>query len=118
MKTLLILTSLFVLFGCIQTLTLHDVSFLRKEISIAEAKKLSKINPKYEFKIKNPDNPDDEISVLVYELSSGSMKSNYFYFFLNKKLEFWGYPHEYARSSDKLINYVGKKSVEFVTKNE
>lgn len=95
--------------GCVSVLTLEDVSKLRKGMTPYEAREISKLEPLYKFNFQFPKTDGEDIEALVYELSSGTYKSNYYYLFINDALEFWGYPHEFARSTKKQINEIGKK---------
>jgi len=70
------------------------------------------------FDFKNPQTGEDNILVHVYELTSGTYDSNYFYMFINNELHFWGYPHEFARSNNTLINDIGKITVQKIEEIE
>lgn len=50
----------------------------------------------------------DSIIVQSYLLSHGDYGSTYFFAYKNGSLIFWGYPHEFGRSSDPLIREIGK----------
>ena len=53
----------------------------------------------------------DEIAeVHSYTLSTGDYTSNYFLAYQNNLLIYWGYPHEFARSKDPLLNEIGRKA--------
>jgi hypothetical protein len=107
----LLILSVVLIIACVPTLSLSDVSNLRKGMNPAKAEEISTIEPEYMFNFKNSQTNEDNILVHVYELTSGTYDSNYFYMFINNELHFWGYPHEYARSSDTLINEIGKLTV-------
>ena len=53
----------------------------------------------------------DSIIVQSYVLSSGEWGSIYFLAYRNGSLIFWGYPHEFARSSDPFIREIGKEAL-------
>ena len=98
--------------GCthlyISTNTLDTFS---KGMTLAHVKTLTPSSPIHEFEITTA-NPSGRVTVLVYELSIGDYKSDYFLAFGNDKLLYWGYPHEFARSSDIYLNDVGRIAVE------
>ena len=48
----------------------------------------------------------------AYILSAGGYRSDYFLAYDEDRLMFWGYPHEFARSKNELINRMGRKGVE------
>ena len=51
----------------------------------------------------------DKIVVQVYQMGSiGVPSSTYFLAYRNGELIFWGYPHEFARSSEIIIREIGK----------
>lgn len=106
---------IFLLSACGPVLTLSDVSNLRKGMSPTEAKELSVIEPKHIFNFEHPETGEDNILIYVYELTSGTHSSNYLYMFVNNELYFWGYPHEFSRSNNSLINEINKL---YVKKND
>jgi hypothetical protein len=69
-----------------------------------------KTPPKHQF-ILHDVNPPDIIEVQTYILSKGVYFSYYFLAFQNNKLIYWGYPHEFARIENPLINDIGRKAV-------
>jgi hypothetical protein len=50
---------------------------------------------------------DKSIRVDVYPLSDTHYLGDYFLLYVDDQLRFWGYPYEYARSTDRLISDVG-----------
>ncbi len=107
-KYAIILISSLIIISCV-TMTLTDVGKLQKGMSIEEAKRSLPLKPKNEFSLENM---GYNIRICTYILSSGDYGSNYFLAFQDGKLLFWGYPHEFARSNDSLINEIGKKSID------
>jgi hypothetical protein len=97
-------------------MTLTDVGHLQKGMTLDEAKSALPIEPKNEFDIAT--SSSSLIHVCSYTLSSGDYKSNYFLAFIDSKLAFWGYAHEYARAKDMLINEIGEKAVAVQMKAE
>ncbi len=97
------------LVSCV-TVTLDNIAKLRKGMTVDEAKSTLPLPPKNEFPVEMAD-ASIYIYVCVYTLSSGDYKSNYFLVFRDNRLFFWGYPQEFARSTDSLINEIGEKAV-------
>jgi hypothetical protein len=104
--------------SCIPTLTLSEVSNLRKNMSPVEASEVASVKPDFEFTFPNPDNSDSNILVHTHKLSSGTYKSDYLFMFIDEELYFWGYPHEFSRSTDSLINLIGKLTVKELEKKK
>jgi hypothetical protein len=112
--SLIILACVLPILSCI-TVTLTDVGNLRKGMTMEEAKTTLPLPPKNEFSVETS-NSSIQMQVCTYILSSGNYSSNYFLAFQDNKLLFWGYPHEFARSTDSLINEIGEKAVAMQTK--
>jgi hypothetical protein len=110
-KISFITISICLILSCANNLTLSKISTLRKNITEQEVNSIIQTESKYEFSIQI-DSSKEIINVKTYILSSGSYDSNYLLCFKENKLYFWGYPHEFSRSNDKIINEIGKKSVE------
>ena len=92
------------------SITLYDAGLLRKAMSVQEANGSLPLPPEYILSI-DMDDSSTNIQVDTYILSSGSYSSDYFLAFRNNQLLYWGYPHEFARSVDPLINEIGRKAV-------
>lgn len=107
-KACAILVGALCIASCV-TVTLTDVGNLRKGMSVEEAKANLPLPPKSEFPVQA--NDGSAVWVCTYTLSSGDYRSNYFLAFRNSTLVLWGYPHEFARSADPLINDIGEKAV-------
>jgi len=54
--------------------------------------------------------PNVKLDVFAYDRSDGFL-GIYFLAFRDGKLVFWGYPHEFARSTDPYINEIGKSAL-------
>lgn len=65
--------------SCIPTLTLSEVSNLRKNMSPIEASEVATVKPDFVFTFPHPDNSDSNILVHTHKLSSGTYKSDYFW---------------------------------------
>lgn len=81
-------------------------------MSVAKTLDISPKSPINEFNILLPSEPTAKMLIHVYILSVGDYKSDYFLAFRNDRLVYWGYPHEFARSSDPYLNEIGKVAVE------
>jgi len=91
-------------------MTLSDVAKLRKGMTVEESQRFTRISPKHIF-ILDTSEGGDTIEVHSYILSSGNYGSNYFLAYRNNQLIYWGYPHEFARSRDPLLNEIGQRAV-------
>ena len=107
--TLLILVSICFFVSCAQ-MTLGHVGKLRQGMTVEESQKVANISPKYIFYLGTIEG-DGTIEVHSYILTSGNYKSNYFLAYRNGQLIYWGYPHEFARSKNPLLNEIGRKAV-------
>ena len=108
-KILLILTTVCIM-SCSQ-FTPEVLDKYKKGMSIAQTLDIAPVSPLTEFNISIPSDPS-KFTIHVYVLSLGDYKSDYFLAFRNEKLVYWGYPHEFARSSDPYLNEIGKIAVE------
>jgi hypothetical protein len=102
------------LFLSCATMTITDVGKLRKGMRMDEVKSILPLASKYNFPVGTTDS-EIIIKVSVYIVSSGSYSSNYLLAFRDDQLFYWGYPHEFARSTDTLINEIGQKAVITIT---
>ncbi len=111
-KTSLVMAAILFSTSCAATsITITAVGQLKKEMREEEAKSVLKVKPKYAFPVALTGN-DANIQVSVYVLSSGDYGSYYLLAFRDDKLFYWGYPHEFARSTNAVINETGEKSVQ------
>ncbi|MDA3813040.1 MAG: hypothetical protein PF570_02180 [Candidatus Cloacimonetes bacterium] len=112
MKNVLIrfgLVCIFLLSGTIlliakdTTIKLSKITQFRKEMKLREVEYILKNDPEFiidsdSLTIKN------NLEMRIYKVSPELYHTRYFILFNNEKLEFWGYPHEYARHKNKLYN--------------
>lgn len=77
------------------TLTLDKVAPLRKGMTREEVSSIVKVQPKLTY------DRSDSITVEVYEMANSSL---YYISYRKGMLLFWGYPHEYGREKDELLN--------------
>jgi hypothetical protein len=101
---------LLTLFSCVSKIHMGDLAELRMGMSPDEPPVLMAIYPKEVFQWSMSANRD-EILVQSYLLASGGYNSTYFLAYRNDSLIFWGYPQEFARSSDLLINEIGREAL-------
>ena len=106
---LVIIASISFLVSCAR-MTLSHVGRLRKGMSIQESQQITNISPKHIFLLDLSEG-DEVAEVHSYILSSGDYHSKYFLAYQNNLLIYWGYPHEFARSKDPLLNEIGRKAV-------
>ena len=92
------------------TVTISDVGKLRKGMTMEEANATLPLPPRSTFAVEMNDR-NVKVQVCTYRLSSGDYSSDYFLAFRDEKLIYWGYPHEFARSTDPIINEIGEKAV-------
>jgi hypothetical protein len=104
---LLLLTAVIFVVGCVsgaRFMTLSDAAYLHKGMSVAGSKSVLPRPPRYEFSF-------DFVLIDAYTVVSGDYSSHYILAFLKDSLVYWGYPHEFARSKDAFINFVGEQAV-------
>jgi len=106
----LTVTIVLLLNSCVHTLTLSNIAQLRNGMTSEQTRLTVKTPPKHQF-ILHDVNPPDIIEVQTYILINGIYFSCYFLAFQNNKLIYWGYPHEFARIENPLINDIGRKAV-------
>jgi hypothetical protein len=99
MKYRMPLVILIVLIGCMPEprLTLTKVGMVRYGMSSVEVDRIFDVGPAHVFKWHSN---DEMTRVEHYQIFSGSYQNDYFLYFQNSKLIFWGYPHEFSRSSN------------------
>ncbi len=101
---------LLVLVSCVPSIQLHDVATLRMGMGPDESVAAMGTPPRHVFEWSLPET-GDPIVVQSYLLRSGGYDSTYLLAYRNESLIFWGYPHEFARSSDPILNQIGKEAV-------
>ena len=85
------------------TISVGHLAKLRMGMNPNEPPALMKVDPKKVFQWTMPET-GDSVVVQSYLLRSGDYHSTYFIAYRNDSLIFWGYPHQFARSSDPVIN--------------
>ena len=113
---ILLLAILMTIVSC-TTFTITDAASLHKGMTVEETRIVTKIEPVETVTI-NSTISGAMIEVHVYKLSSGDYASNYLLSFEDGALLYWGYPHEYARENNPLLNEIGKLAVTSIQKNE
>jgi len=83
---------------------------LRMGMNLDEPARLMGVSPRRIFQWSERQT-GDSITVHSYLLGSGEWGSSYFLAYRNDVLIFWGYPHEFARSSDPFIRKIGKEAL-------
>ncbi|MBK9249027.1 MAG: hypothetical protein IPM69_13155 [Ignavibacteria bacterium] len=100
-----------VILGSCTHFTPETLDKFQKGMSMATTLSIAPVSPREEFSVVIPSDTKAEYRFHVYILSIGDYKSDYFLAFRNDRLIYWGYPHEFARSSDTYINEIGKEAV-------
>ena len=107
--SLVILASISFFVSC-NRITLSQVGRLSKGMTVVDAQQVTTTSPKYIFVLDFSED-DEIIEVHSYILNTGNYTSDYFLAYRNNRLIYWGYPHEFARSKDPLLNKIGQKAV-------
>jgi len=105
----LILVSISFFISCAQ-MTLREVGKLRMGMTIEESQRVTTVSPKRTFPLGTIEG-NGTIEVHLYILHHGDYETNYFLAYRNGRLIYWGYPHEFERSKDPLLNEIGQKAV-------
>lgn len=96
------------LVSCVPQISLKDLSKLRADMSPTEPPKVMGVVPDEVFEWSLVES-EDWIIVQAYMFRvGGGPGSIYFLAYKNGSLIFWGYPHEFARSSKKIIREIGR----------
>ena len=112
-KTQYILVALFLfaLLSCMPEIHLRHLKTLRVGMGPDEPPRVMGVHPRQAFEWSSTETGDN-IIVQSYVFSAGGEPgSTYFLAYRNGALIFWGYPHEFARSSDALIRGIGKEAL-------
>ncbi|UCB49823.1 MAG: hypothetical protein JSW56_02700 [Deltaproteobacteria bacterium] len=89
---------------------MRDLAGLRMGMTPDEPPAVMGVLPKKVFQWSMT-TTEDSIIVQSYVLASGEYWSTYFLAYRNDGLIFWGYPQEFARSSDPVIREIGKEAL-------
>lgn len=102
---------LLAMLSCVEnTISMRDLAELRMGMSPDETPMAMGVPPKEVFQW--PMTPSgDLIIVHSYLLATGEYSTTYFLAFRNDALIFWGYPQEFARSSDPVIREIGEGAI-------
>lgn len=99
------------LFSCIPQIGLSNLEKLSVGMSPATSRTAMGAYPREVLEWSLAET-GDTIIVQVYTFNAGGgPPSNYFLAYKNRSLIFWGYPHEFAKSSDPLIRRIGKDAL-------
>jgi hypothetical protein len=94
----------------VHTIYMSDLARLRMGMDPDEPPRAMGIPPKKVFQW-SMNTTGDSIIVQSYVLVTGESGATYFLAYRNDSLIFWGYPQEFARSSDPLIRKIGKAAL-------
>ena len=96
------------LLSCFPQIHLRDLSKLRTGMSPDEPPRAMGVNPREVLEWSLAETGDKIIVQGYIFRAGGAPSATYFLAYKNGSLIFWGYPHEFARSSDPLIREIGK----------
>jgi hypothetical protein len=96
------------LLSCFPQIHLRDLSKLRTGMSPDEPPRVMGVNPREVLEWSLAETGDKIIVQGYIFRAGGAPSATYFFAYKNGSLIFWGYPHEFARSSDRLIGEIGK----------
>ncbi|MCK5052181.1 MAG: hypothetical protein KAS53_10705 [Candidatus Cloacimonetes bacterium] len=95
---------------------LKYISKLKKELSIQETYKL--LDGKSEKELFYENYIDDQLELHSIIIDPDKFHARYFLLFRNSKLEYWGFPHEFARHSDPLYNSIAEYAMISILKEK
>ena len=111
---IIILLSISALFS--DYIKLKYISKLKKGLSIQETYKL--LNGESQKELLYENYIDDQLEIHSIIIDPDKFQARYFLLFRNSKLEYWGFPHEFARHSDPLYNAIGEYAITLILKEE
>ncbi|NQW29839.1 MAG: hypothetical protein HQ472_04940 [Ignavibacteria bacterium] len=106
MKYLLLLTITLFTVSC-STFSYIEVNKLRKGMKVEEVNSFVAISPKKSFEISLPSDASKKFSVREYFLTLGTIYADFYMVFQDDKLIYWGFPYEFNRFPDPMINEIG-----------
>jgi hypothetical protein len=80
-------------------------------MSIEEVSQKVSKGPISEFDMSIYSAPSKKYFVQVYSIHTGGYNSDYFAVYENGKLLYWGYPYEFNRHPDAMLNEIGRTAV-------
>ncbi|MCX6155016.1 MAG: hypothetical protein NT007_12760 [Candidatus Kapabacteria bacterium] len=94
--------------SCKSALLLTDLTPLKKHMPLTESRQTlgDRMDPKETIEISEI--PNKKVVVDVYPMSNGAHTSFYFIAYVDDKLVYWGYPYEFGRHKDEMINKIGE----------
>lgn len=96
-----------VLTSCRQ-FTLADANQFYKGIKVEDVAELVSKGPENTFEITLPSSPNKRYFVEQYLIAFGDYKSVYFCVYEGGKMLYWGYPLEFNRHPDAVLNEIGR----------
>jgi hypothetical protein len=117
-KTFIVFTLILCAVSCKMGITYSTLYPLKKGMSEWEARSTLDNTSKhiYSFELKEIENK--KVVVDVYKLMIGDYQSIYFIAYVDEKLIYWRFPHEFAKHKDILINDIGRFAYERYLKAE
>lgn len=92
-------------------ITINDVNNIQKGMSRTQVQTIVSTKAVKEFTIALSSRPDSRYFIQVFSFFVEEYQSDYFIVYENEKLLYWGYPYEFNRHPDPLLNDIGKTAV-------
>ncbi len=106
----IILVLTFTFTSCVR-FSLGDANKIQKGMTSSEVNGIVSKGPVKDFMMTIYSSPSKKYFVQVYDIHVGNYNSDYFAVYENEKLLYWGYPYEFNRHPDPLLNEIGKTAV-------
>jgi uncharacterized protein YcfL len=109
MKKIIFISFILLLAGCVSTMKFSNLDCLRLGMSRSVAAQALSAQPCKTFAM-NVDNKNYTIE--VYYVMNGEYSAKYFLAYdANGKLIYWGYPNEFERNQNVVLNEIGAEAV-------
>lgn len=109
MKKLIFIGLIILLTGCVSTMKFSNLDCLRLGMSHSSASQALSTKPWKTFAMNIE---DKKYTVEVYYVINGGYSAKYFLAYdADGKLIYWGYPNEFERSQNKMLNTIGSEAV-------
>lgn len=111
-RILLIIISVFMLYSCKTSISVSDLTELQKGMNESQVASQLDRKPDNSFSIES--GTGETIKVQIFRLATGDYDSVYLVSFRNGELIWWGYPHEYARENNDLLNKIAEEAAKYL----
>lgn len=92
--------------------SINDSNMFQKGMPEVQVLELSTRSPKDIYTINLKSDPSRAFKVLLFDLQLGDITADYLAVFENDKLLYWGYPYEFNRHPDPLLNEISRVALE------